>query len=128
MIQVRWGLDEAQIAELLELNGMGRTLTSEERFVVAATKSGGKVLAAKVLAALCYRTAPKRLLLEPLVSDPAAEERPLAVALYMGAGELAREMGDREVSEVSARVVLHADDYPYEAGRETDGSRRSKPR
>ena len=109
-IQVRWGLpeDEAQIAELLELNGMSRTLASEERFMVAAAKPGGKVLAA-----LRYRTEPKRLLLGLLVSDPWAAERPLAVALYAGAGELAREMGAREVL---ARSVLHAEDYPHEAG------------
>ena len=46
-IEVRWGLaeDEAQIAELLELNGMGRNLASEKRFVAAA-KPGGEVLAA----------------------------------------------------------------------------------
>ena len=46
-IRVRWGLaeDEAQIAEPLELNGMGRNLASEERFV-AASKPGGEVLAA----------------------------------------------------------------------------------
>jgi hypothetical protein len=109
-IQVRWGLheDEAQIAELLELNGMGRTLVSEERFVVAAAKPGGKVLTA-----LRYRTQPKRLLLGLLVSDPWAQERPLAVALYAGAGELAREIGAREVL---ARSVLHSEDYPHEAG------------
>ncbi len=109
-IEVRWGLpeDEAQIAELLELNGMGRTLASQERFVVAAAKPGGKVLAV-----LRYRTEPKRLLLGLLVSDPWAQERPLAVALYAGAGELAREIGAREVL---ARSVLHAEDYPHEAG------------
>jgi hypothetical protein len=107
-IQVRWGLaeDEARIAELLELSGMRRALALEERFIVA--EEGGKILAA-----LRYRTEPKRLLLGLLVSDPGAEERPLAVALYVGAGELAREMGAREVR---ARSVLHADDYPYEAG------------
>ena len=109
-IQVRWGLheDEAQIAELLELNGMGLTLAFEERFVVVATKQGGKGLAA-----LCYRTEPKRLLLGLLVYDPWAQERPLAVALYAGARQLAREMG---AGEVLARSVLHGEDYPHEAG------------
>ena len=107
-IEVRWGLHEdgARIAELMELNGMRRALAFEERFIVA--EEGGKILAA-----LRYRTEPKRLLLGLLVSDPWTEERPLAVALYVGAGELAREMGAREVS---ARSVLHTDDYPYEAG------------
>ncbi len=107
-IEVRWGLeeDEARIAELMELNGMRRALAFEERFMVAE-ESG------KIMAALRYRTEPKRLLLGLLVSEPWAEERPLAVALYAGAGELAREMG---VREVHARSVLHAEDYPHEAG------------
>jgi hypothetical protein len=107
-IEVRWGLeeDETRIAELMELNGMSRAMAFEERFIVA--EKGGKVLAA-----LRYRTEPKRLLLGLLVSDPWAEERPLAVALYSEAGDLAREMG---VREVRVRPVLHVDDYPYEAG------------
>jgi hypothetical protein len=107
-IGVRWGLheDEAQIAELMELNGMRRAPAFEERFIVAERDG-------KILAALRYRTEPKRLLLGFLLSDPWAEELPLAVALYEGAGELAREMGAREVR---ARPVPHADDHPYEAG------------
>ena len=107
-IEVRWGLheDEAQIAELMELNGMRRVLAFEERFIVAERDG-------EILAAMQYRTEPKWLLLGLLVSDPWAEERPLAVALYARAGELARQMG---VGEVRARPVLHADDYPYEAG------------
>ncbi len=107
-IEVRWGLDEdeARIAELMELNGIRRALAFEEQFIVAE-KNG------KVLAALRYRTESKRLLLGLLISDLWAEERPLAVALYAGAGELAREMG---VGEVRARSVLHADDYPHAAG------------
>jgi hypothetical protein len=108
-IETRWGLreDETRIAELMELNGMRRALAFEERFIVA--EKGGKVMAA-----LRYRTEPKRrLLLGPLVSDPWAEERPLAVALYAGCGELARKLG---VGEVRARSVLRANDYPYEAG------------
>jgi hypothetical protein len=107
-IEARWGLreDEDGIAELMELNGMHRALAFEEGFLVA--ERGGKVLAA-----LRCRTEPKRLVLGFLISDPWAEERPLAVALYARAGELAREMG---VREVLVRPVLHADDYPYEAG------------
>ncbi len=107
-IDVRWGLreDEEGIAQLMELNGMRRAMAFEERFIVA--ERGGKVLAA-----LRYRTEPKRLLLGLLVSDPWVEERSLAVALYAGAEELAREMGAREVL---VRSVPHADDYPYEAG------------
>jgi hypothetical protein len=68
---------------------------------------------------LRYRTEPKRLLLGLLVGDPWAEERPLAVALYAGAGELAREMG---VGEVIARPFPHAD-YPREAGYRRWGRR-----
>jgi hypothetical protein len=106
-IEVRWGLleDEGRIADLLELNGMPRWIAFEERYIVAE-KDG------EILAALRYRTEPKRLLLELLVSDPWAEERPLAVALYAGAGVLAREMG---VREVIARPFPHGN-YPREAG------------
>jgi hypothetical protein len=107
-LNVRWGLceDAEAIAELMELNGMCRPLAFEEQFMVA--ERGGKVMGA-----LRYRTEPKLLMLGLLISDPWAEERPLAVALYPGAGELAREMG---VREVRAHSVLHAGDYPYEAG------------
>jgi hypothetical protein len=107
-IKVRWGSeeDEIRIAELMELNGLRRELAFEEQFIVV--EKGGKVLAA-----LRYRTEPKRLLLGLLVSNPWAQERPLAVALYGEAGKLAREMG---CTEVRARSVAHADDYPHEAG------------
>jgi hypothetical protein len=81
-IDVRWGLeeDEEGIAEIMDLNGMCRALAFEERFIVAERDG-------KVLAALRYRTEPKRLLLGLFVSDPWTQERPLAVALYAGAGE-----------------------------------------
>ena len=114
-IEVRWGLleDEAKVADLLELNGMPCWLAFEERYVVAE-RSG------EVLAALRYRTESKRLLLGLLVSDPWAEERPLAVALYAGAGRLAREMG---IGEVLARPLPPATDYPREAGYRRRGRR-----
>jgi hypothetical protein len=113
-IRVRWGLieDEAKIADLLQLNGMPRWVAFEERYVVA--ERGGEILAA-----LRYRTEPKRLLLGLLISDPWAEERPLAVALYAGAAGLAREMC---VGEVLARPFPHAD-YPREAGYRHRGRR-----
>ncbi len=113
-IEVRWGLleDEPRIAELLELNGMPRWVAFEVRFIVAE-KEG------EVLAALQYRTASKRLLLGLLVADPWAEEHTLAVALYAGAVELAREMG---VGEVLAQSVPYAN-YPYEAGYRGRGRR-----
>jgi hypothetical protein len=114
-IEVRWGLleDEAKVADLLQLNGMPRWLAFEERYVVAE-RSG------EILAALRYRTESKRLLLGLFVGDPWAEERPLAVALYAGAGRLAREMG---VGEVLARPFPHATDYPREAGYRRRGRR-----
>jgi hypothetical protein len=79
---------------------------AQQRYIVAERDG-------KIRAALRYRMGPKRLLLGLLVSDPWAKERPLAVALYEGAGELAREMG---ALVVRARPVLHADDYAHEAG------------
>lgn len=113
-IEVRWGLleDEPGIADLLELNGMPRWVAFEERYVVAERDG-------EILAALRYRTEPKRLLLGLMISDPWAGERPLAVALYAGAGELSREMG---VGEVIARPFPHAD-YPREAGYRRRGRR-----
>jgi hypothetical protein len=114
-IQVRWGLleDEPRIADLLELNGMPRWSAFEERYIVAE-KDG------EILAALRYRTEPKRLLLGLLVADPWAEERPLALALYTEAGELAREMG---VGEVLARPFPYRD-YLREAGYRRRGRRQ----
>ncbi len=114
-IEVRWGLleDEPTIADILELNGMPRWIAFEERYIVVE-KDG------KILAAMRYRTEKKRLLLGLMVSDPWVEERPLAVALYAGAGELAREMG---VREVVARPFPYAGDCPREAGYRRRGRR-----
>ena len=114
-IEVRWGLleDEAKIADLLQLNGMPRWVAFEERYVVGERDG-------EILAALRYRTEPKRLLLGLLIVDPWAEERPLAVALYAGAGRLAREMG---VSEVLIGGSLPHADYPREAGYRRMGRR-----
>jgi hypothetical protein len=114
-VVVRWGLleDEPKVAEILELNGMPRWLAFEERYIVAE-KDG------KILAAMRYRTEKERLLLGLLVSDPWAEERPLAVALYAGAGKLAREMG---VGEIIARPFPYVGDYPREAGYRRRGRR-----
>ncbi len=106
-IEVRWGMreDEARVAELLELNGMPRWVAFEERYIVAERDG-------EILAALRYRTEPKRLVLGLLVADPWAEERSLAVALYAGAVELASEMGAKEIR---ARADRYSD-YPREAG------------
>ena len=105
-VVVRWGLseDEAWIAELLELNGMPRWVAFEERFIVAEREG-------EVLAALRYRTEPERIVLGLLVVDPWGGEPDLAVALYAGAGELAREMGASEVLAPVGRA-----EYLAEAG------------
>ena len=110
-IEVRWGLveDEAEIAELLDMNGMPRWLAFEERFLVAEVDG-------RVMGALRYRTESKRLVLGVLVADPWAGERRLAGALYAGARRLGREIG---VGEILAARIPHAAphaDYPREAG------------
>jgi hypothetical protein len=106
-IRVRWGLseDEIGVSKLLEVNGMPRWVAFEERFIVAEREG-------EILAALRYRMAPKQLLLGLLVTDPWAEKRPLARALYPGAVALAREAN---IGEVRARRSLY-DDYPGEVG------------
>jgi hypothetical protein len=108
VVEVRWGLpeDEAKVAELLELNGMPRWVAFEERFVVAEIDTA-------VLAAVRYKTEPKRLRLGLLVADPWAEERRLAVDLYTGARKLGLELG---TNDIVARIDRHRETYPYEAG------------
>ena len=105
-VDVSWGLagDEPAVAELLELNGMPRWISFEERFVVAREDG-------KVLGAVRYRTESKRLILGLLVVDPWAGEERLAHALYRGAGELARELGVHEVVVTTSRAR-----YPGLAG------------
>ncbi len=106
-VEVRWGMaeDDAGVARLMELNGMPRWIAFEERFVVAEREG-------ELLAALRYRTEPKRLFLGLLVTDPWADERGLATALYNGAGQMARELC---VTEVRATGQSYAD-YPRDAG------------
>lgn len=91
-ITVRWGLrgDDEKVAGLLELNGLPRWSAFEERFVVAEREG-------EIIAALSYRTEPKRMLLGMLISDPWVGEHALAVALYSGVRRLAREMCVREI-------------------------------
>lgn len=111
-IGVRWGreADDDEVADLLQLNGMPRWIAFEERFVVAE-KDG------KIVAALRYRMEPKKLVLGLLVADPWAGERDLATALYAGAGELAREIGARDVLAQAGA----APDYLAEAGYRWQG-------
>ena len=111
-IGVRWGreADDDEVADLLQLNGMPRWIAFEERFVVVE-KDG------KIVAALRYRMEPKKLVLGLLVADPWAGERDLATALYAGAGELAREIGARDVLAQAGA----APDYLAEAGYRWQG-------
>jgi hypothetical protein len=102
--------DEPGVADLLELNGLPRTLAFEERFIVAGEEG-------RLLAALQYRMYSKRLVLGLLVTDPWVEESPLAVALYAKAGGLARELG---VVEILARPVRRTD-HLYKAGYRRTG-------
>lgn len=105
-IEVRWGLaeDEPAVADLLDLNGVPRWVSFEERFIIVQKDR-------KVLGAVRYRTESKRLLLGLLVVDPWAGEEWLARALYRGAGELALEIGAGEVVASASRAG-----YPGLAG------------
>jgi hypothetical protein len=110
-LKVGWGLaeEEPAVADLLELNGIPRWVAFEERFIVA--QKGGKVLGA-----VRYRMESKRLLLGLLVVDPWAGEERLALALYRGSRELAREIGAGEVITSVSRAG-----YPGRAGYERWG-------
>jgi predicted N-acetyltransferase YhbS len=105
-LKVGWGRaeEESAVADLLELNGIPRWVAFEERFIVAQ-KDG------KVLGAVRYRTESKRLILGLLVVDPWAGEERLALALYRGSRELAREIGAGEVIASESRAG-----YPGRAG------------
>jgi hypothetical protein len=91
-IEVRWGgsVDRSAIARVLELNFLPGWIAFEERFIVAEERG-------EISAVVRCRAGCERLLLGPLAVDPWAGEHRFAVALYSGAGELAREAGLREV-------------------------------
>jgi predicted N-acetyltransferase YhbS len=110
-LKVGWGLaeEEPAVADLLELNGIPRWVAFEERFIVAR-KDG------KVFGAVRYRMESKRLLLGLLVVDPWAGEERLALALYRGSKELAREIGAGEVIASESRAG-----YPGRAGYQRRG-------
>ncbi len=131
-VKVRWGLlaDEAKIAELLVLNGMPRWVAFEERFVVGEYED-------RLLAAVRYRTEPKRLILGLLVTDPwsgrgSVGERRLAVALYAGARGLALELGAREIlantDRAGAGYLREAGYRRWGRGWRLDTTRQSPPR
>jgi hypothetical protein len=105
-VDVGWGLaeEESGVADLLELNGLPRWVAFEERYIVAQ-KDG------KVLGAVRYRMESKRLILGLLVVDPWAGEERLALALYRGSKELAREIGAKDIVASEARAG-----YPGRAG------------
>jgi hypothetical protein len=105
-VEVGWGLaeEESRVADLLELNGLPRWVAFEERYIVAQ-KDG------KVLGAVRYRMESKRLILGLLVVDPWAGEERLALALYRGSKELAREIGAKDIVASEARAG-----YPGRAG------------
>lgn len=107
-IEVRWGLleDEAKVADLMQLNGKPRWMAFEERYVVAERDG-------EILAAVRYRTEKGRLSLGMLVVDPWAEERTLAVAVYRGAGRLARELDAREVIARPSPRANHTGEAGY---------------
>jgi hypothetical protein len=110
-LKVGWGLaeEEPAVADLLELNGKPRWVAFEERFIVAQTDG-------KVLGAVRYQMESKRLLLGLLVVDPWAGEERLALALYRGSRELAREIGAGEVITSASRAG-----YPRRAGYQRRG-------
>ncbi|BBL78321.1 hypothetical protein RxyAA322_01750 [Rubrobacter xylanophilus] len=91
-VRVRWGMEEdvGRVAGLLELDGAPRWVAFEERFIVAEREG-------ELVGVLVYRTEPKRMRLGLLVADPWVGEERVAIALYRGAAELARELGVREV-------------------------------
>lgn len=115
--EVRWGVvaDEPAVAVLLELNGMPRWVAFEERFIVAEGAGG------RLLAAMRYRTEPKRLILGLPVVDPWAGESRMVGTLYGGAVELARGMGVDEVVTRPAGPARNAQSaYLREAGWRRD--------
>ena len=110
---VRRGLaeDASRVAALLELHGIPRWVAFEERFIVA--ERGGRVVAV-----LRFRQDLRRLYLGLLVTDPRAEEAPLAVGLYVGARTVARELGVREIRARTRRHGAHLARAGYRKGRE----------
>lgn len=111
VVRLGTALDAPRIAVLLKLNGMPRWVAFEERFIVV--EEGGALTAA-----VRFREGTERLYLGLLVTDPWAEEHPLAVALYSRARKAARDLGLREVR---ARTRRHERQL-FEAGYRRRGA------
>lgn len=112
-IDVRRGLaqDASRVADLLELHGIPRWVAFEERFIVAERGE-------RIVAVLRFRQDLRRLYLGLLVTDPRAEEDPLAVGLYAGARTVACELGVREIQAGTRRHGAHLARAGYRKGRE----------
>lgn len=106
-IEVRPGdpKDVRDVAKLMDLNGLPRTLAAEEAFLVAESEG-------EILAVVEYRFGKGRLLLGRFVADPFVREGALAEALYREARVFARRAGLREVV---ARSSWYGD-FPRRAG------------
>ena len=113
-IAVRWGSveDKDVIARILGLNSAPEGNLTKETHIVAEAR--GEILAV----ARCL-LARKRLVVGTPAVDPWAGKHRFAVALYSGAGELAREMGLREVwadYDEHREYLLEADYRRHEGG------------
>ncbi len=110
---VRRGLaeDASRVADLLELHGIPRWVAFEECFIVAERGE-------RIIAVLRFRQDLGRLYLGLLVTDPQAEEGPLAVGLYAGARTVARELGVREIRVGTRQHEAHLARAGYRKGRE----------
>jgi hypothetical protein len=96
---------------------MPRWVAFEEQFIIV---DEGEALTA----AIRFRQECGRLHLGLLVTDPRAEEQPLAVALYVGARSMARRFGLHEVRAQTRRHQRHLREAGY---RRCGGAWRISP-
>ena len=111
---VRQGVpaDAPQIAGLLEVNDISCWVAFEERFLVVEE-------AGEIVAALRFRQDFERLYLGFLVTTPWTEERPLAVALYNRARDVARGLGLKEIRAQAPRNETYLREAGYRKRRGT---------
>ncbi len=102
--------DAPRIAGLLEVNDISCWVAFEERFLVVEE-------AGEILAALRFRQDFERLYLGFLVTVPWIEERPLAIALYTGARDVARGLGLREIRAQAPRNKTYLKQAGYRRRR-----------